>query len=101
MSKTPPPMREIVTLELEAPEADTIFQTCKANGFPQTGEGVVSLLLALIAEDDVQRDYSRQPPPHGEPQPLAASVAEFLLNPANREMLKDVGTSVLRGVLKK
>ena len=97
MKQTPPTI-EIVTLQLDAEQAEAIWSACEAFGVPKTGEGLVMVFLDLLdghEPEEVEEKASRQ---RGEK--LGEAVVDFLSNENNRKMMLDIGGALLRKVRK-
>ena len=81
--------REVVVLELDAEASDMIFEGCRAHGFPQNGEGVVSLLMALLSGTLPGSD-TESDPDAGTGARIGEAIGTFLSDEQNRRMLKEL-----------
>lgn len=85
---------EQICLRPTPDQLEIIFEACKLCGYPQSGEGVLMLLMAQLMDADEDEEEDERPVD----SPLGKIVQYYKDNPNELKRTIDLGKTLFRGL---
>lgn len=82
----------VPSFEIPNEKAEIIWNACREAGLPQDGEGLITLLLALLESGGPSQGVNHEA--------NIEAVINFLSNGANRSLMSSIGKSLGKTILK-